>query len=124
MHNYSFEKLDTWQRARLFRKEIYQLVKKFPKEEVFGLASQIKRSSSSIADCIAEGSARITSKDKAHFITMSYSSTIETLNHIIGAYDLGYIDQQEYTLLRLWVDELSNKLNALRKSILKGNLGS
>jgi len=55
MHTYSFEKLETWQKARIFRKEIYLLVKKLPKEEVFGLVSQIKRSSSSIGDCLAEG---------------------------------------------------------------------
>ena len=124
MHIYSFEKLETWQRARLFRKEVYDLVKKFPKEEIFGLTNQIKRSASSIGDCVAEGSGRITPKDKAHFITMAYASTIETLNHFIGAYDLGYIDQKEYLLLRLWIDELTNKLNSLRKSILRSRVSS
>jgi len=119
MHIYSFEKLETWQKARVFRKEIYILVRKFPKEEIFGLTSQIKRSASSIGDCLAEGSARITPKDKAHFITMSYSSAIETVNHIIGAHDLGYIDSDDYNSFRLKLDELTNKLNALRKSILK-----
>ena len=119
MHTYSFEKLDTWQKARVFRKEIYLLVKKFPKEEVFGLTSQIKRSSSSIGDCLAEGSGRITPKDKAHFITIAYSSAIETINHVIGAYDLDYINENEYISFRLKLDELTNKLNALRKSILK-----
>ncbi|KQC02723.1 four helix bundle protein [Pedobacter sp. Hv1] len=119
MHIYSFEKLETWQKARIFRKEIYMLVRKFPKEEIFGLTSQIKRSAGSIGDCLAEGSARITAKDKAHFITMSYSSAIETVNHIIGAFDLGFIDNEEYKHFRLKLDELTNKLNALRNSILK-----
>lgn len=64
MHTYSFEKLETWQKARIFRKEVYLLTKKFPKEETFGLTSQIKRSASSIADCLAEGSARITPKER------------------------------------------------------------
>lgn len=119
MHIYSFEKLETRQKARILRKEIYLLVKKFPKEEIFGLSSQIKRSASSIGDCLAEGSARITPKDKAHFITISYSSAIETINHIIGAHDLGYINLEDYTYFRLKLDELTNKLNALKKSILK-----
>lgn len=119
MYTYSFEKLETWQKARIFRKEIYLLVRKFPKEEMFGLTSQIKRSSSSIGDCLAEGSARITSKDKAHFITMSYSSAIETVNHIIGALDLEFINQEEYKYFRLKLDELTNKLNSLKNSILK-----
>lgn len=119
MYTYSFEKLETWQKARIFRKEIYLLVRKFPKEELFGLTSQIKRSSSSIGDCLAEGSARITAKDKAHFITMSYSSAIETVNHIIGALDLEFINHQEYEYFRLRLDELTNKLNSLRNAILK-----
>lgn len=119
MHTYSFEKLETWQKARLFRKNIYLLVKKFPRDEIFGLTSQIKRSSSSIGDCLAEGSALITAKDKAYFVSLSYSSAIETINHIIGAHDLGYITDAEYNSYRLNLDELTNKLNALRKSILK-----
>lgn len=118
MHIYSFEKLETWQKARVFRKNIYALVRKFPREEMFGLTNQIKRSASSIGDCLAEGSARITPKDKAHFINMSYSSAIETINHIIGAYDLEYIDKNEYITFRTYLDELTNKLNALRKTIL------
>ncbi|MCZ4245393.1 four helix bundle protein [Pedobacter punctiformis] len=119
MRIYSFEKLDTWQKARIFRKEIYILIRKFPKEEIYGLTSQIKRSASSIGDCLAEGSARITAKDKAHYITMAYSSAIETVNHIIGAHDLEYIEEEEYIAFRLKLDELTNKLNALRNAILK-----
>lgn len=119
MHIYSFEKLETWQKARMFRKDIYHLTRKFPKEEIFGLTSQLKRSASSIGDCLAEGSARVTVKDKAHFITIAYSSAIETINHIIGAYGLDYISEEEYVAYRLKLDELTNKLNALRKSILK-----
>lgn len=119
MHIYSFEKLQVWQLARLFRKEIYHLVNKFPRNEMYGLTSQLKRSSSSIADCLAEGSGRITKKDKAHFISMAYSSTLESLNHIIGAFDLGYINEMEYYNYRSKIYELTNKLNALRKSILQ-----
>jgi len=119
MHIYSFEKLETWQKARVFRKEIYLLTKKFPKEELFGLISQIKRSASSIGDCLAEGSARITSKDKAHFVTMSYASAIETVNHLVGAFDLEFITEEEYKYFRVKLDEIANKLNALRNSILK-----
>ncbi len=119
MHTYSFEKLETWQKARIFRKEVYLLTKKFPKDEMFGLTSQIKRSASSISDFLSEGSARITPKNKAHFISMSYSSAIETVNHIIGAFDLEFITHEEYEYFRLTLDEIVNKLNALRNSILK-----
>ena len=119
MYIYSFEKLEVWQLARKFRKEIYELVKTFPKEEIYGLTSQIKRSSSSIGDCLAEGTARITAIDKAHFMVMSYSSAIETVNHIIGAYDLSYINETEYLYFRDKLEALTNKINGLRNSILK-----
>lgn len=119
MHTYSFEKLETWQKARVFRKDIYTLTRQFPKEEIFGLKSQIKRSASSIGDCLAEGSAKITAKDKAHYINLSYASAIETVNHVIGAFDLEYISEEEYLSFRKKLDELTNMLNALRKAILK-----
>ena len=118
MHTYSFENLQVWQNARQFRRDIYKLTANYPKEEIFGLTSQIRKSASSIGDCLAEGSARITNKDKAHFTTMSYSSAIETVNHIIGSLDLGYIAEEEYKAMRIKLDEITNKLNALRKSQL------
>ena len=50
---------------------------------------------------------------------MSYASAVETINHTIGAHDLGYISTDDYILFRQKLDQLTNKLNALRKSILK-----
>lgn len=109
MYIYSFEKLEVWQLARKFRKEIYELVKNFPKEEIYGLASQIKRSASSIGDCLAEGTARVTAKDKAHFMVMSYSSAIETVNHIIGAYDLVILTKLNISTLGINLKHLQIK---------------
>ncbi|MGE4346653.1 MAG: four helix bundle protein, partial [Flavobacteriaceae bacterium] len=79
---FSFEKLEVWQNAKNLVLDIYKIVKRFPNEETYGLSSQIKRSSSSIATNIAEGTSRNTKKDKAHFLTISYSSATETLNHL------------------------------------------
>ncbi len=118
MHIYSFEKLEVWQLARSFRKDIYHLTTKFPKEETFGLISQIKRSVSSIGACLAEGSGKITAKDKAHYTNMAYSTTLETLNHLIAALDLDYITEAEYIETRLKIEILTTKLSSLRKSQL------
>jgi len=116
MYTYPFEKLDVWQLARKFRKDIYGLVNQFPREEQFGLTSQIKRSASSIGDNIAEGSARLTAKDRAHFLVIAYSSAIETVNHLIGSWDLAYIKEEEYLTLRNKLEEITNKINALHKA--------
>lgn len=116
MYTYPFEKLEVWQLSIQFRKQIYSLVNQFPKEELFGLTSQIKRSASSIGDNISEGSARITAKDRAHFFVIAYSSAIETVNHLIGALDLLYIAEKEYLMLRLKLEEITNKINSLHKA--------
>lgn len=74
MYVFSFEKLEVWLNSKSFVLNIYKLTSKFPSNEIFGITSQIKRSSSSIATNIAEGTSRNTNKDKAHFLTISYSS--------------------------------------------------
>ena len=116
MYTYPFEKLEVWQLARMLRKDIYAVVNKFPKEELFGLTSQLKRSASSIGDNISEGSARLSAKDRAHFFVVAYSSAIETVNHIIGASDLNYINENEYLYFRTKLEELTNKINSLHKA--------
>jgi len=115
MYTYSFEKLEVWQLSRSFRKDIYQLTAKFPKDETFGLISQIKRSVSSIGACLAEGSGK-TSKDKAHYTNMAYTTTLETLNHLIAAMDLNYISNEEYLLYRSKIENITIKLSGLRNS--------
>ncbi len=116
MHTYSFQKLEVWQLSRSFRKDIYQLTAKFLKDEIFGLVSQIKRSVSSIGACLAEGSGKITQKDKAHYTNMAYTTPLETLNHLIAAMDLDYISEQEYLTSRSKIEMITTKLSALRKS--------
>jgi four helix bundle protein len=91
MYIFSFEKLDVWQNSRELILTIYKLTVKFPSSEIYGITSQIKRSSASTAANIAEGTSRNTNKDKAHFLTISYSSVTETLNHLIISKDLNYI---------------------------------
>jgi four helix bundle protein len=114
-HIYSFENLEVWQLARKIRVEIYKLTCKFPKEEQFNLTSQLRRSIGSISSNIVEGSGRATGKDKANFTNTSYSSALESLDHLIAAYDLKFIDENEYMNMRIKLDELINKLNAYYK---------
>ena len=74
-----------------------------------------KRQSSNIA----EGTSRASGKDKAHFSVIAFSSLMETLNQLIIANDLGYLSSEELMELRVKINEIANKLNALRKAQLK-----
>jgi four helix bundle protein len=76
MYIYSFEKLEVWKESRLLVAWIYNLTKRFPKEEKFGLTSQLRRASISVVSSIAEGSARKTAKEQGRFYQMAYSSLI------------------------------------------------
>lgn len=112
---YSFEKLEVYQLARRFRVEIKKLALFFPIDERFELTSQIRRSSSSIATNLAEGSGRASSSDQAHFTNVAYSSALETIDHLTYALDMDYVKNENYTELRIKLDEIINKLNSLYK---------
>lgn len=72
-----FEKLKVWQKARQFFVGIYRITATYPSEEKFGLISQMRRCSISMASNIAEGSGSHSPKDKARFTEVTYSSAIE-----------------------------------------------
>jgi four helix bundle protein len=114
MYTYSFEKLEVWNEAKEFAKSIYILTSTFPDSEKFGLISQLRRASVSICSNIAEGSARNSYKDKAHFTTMAFSSAIEVLNQLILSFELNIIIEDDYLKLRRDIESVTNKLNGLR----------
>jgi len=119
MYRFSFEKLDVWKESVDFTKAIYLQTKSFPESEKFGLISQLRRASVSIASNLAEGTARNTNKDKAHFTTLAFSSLMEVLNQLIISKELNFISDEVYIKLREDIGKISNMLNALRKAQLK-----
>ncbi len=114
MHVFSFEKLEIWIEAKEFIKQIYYVTSKFPDTEKFGLISQLRRASISIASNIAEGSARKSFKDKIHFSTIAFSSSVEVLNQLIISFELSFISETDYLELRKMLESITNKINALR----------
>ena len=100
MFIYSFEKLEVWIESKNFTKSIYLVTSKFPETEKYGLISQLRRASISICSNIAEGSARKSFKDKAHFTTMAFSSAVEVLNQLIICCELDFMSENEYFKLR------------------------
>ena len=116
MKSYSFEKLEAWQHARRLSVWVYQITKKYPEEEKFGIISQMRRAAVAIASNLAEGTSRITSKDQCHFSTIAYSSTIELLNDLIISMDLLFIDENNYTEGRNLIEKQTYLISQLRKS--------
>ena len=116
-----FEKLHVWHLSRAFAGEIYGVTKGFPRAEHFGLAGQMNRAAVSVMSNIAEGSARTSCKDQAHFSQLAYSSLMEVACQLQLAADLGFCHEGVNRNLRKQILEISGKLNALRRSQLAKN---
>ncbi len=98
---FGFEKLELWKKAREFKNEIFQEIRKFPPGEKYRLADQLIRSSRSINALIAEGHGRFTYPDQIHFCIQARGSLAETVNHLIEAFDNGYLQKKNYTILNV-----------------------
>ena len=115
---YSFEKLDVWIEARQLVKWVYKVTAMFPLDEKFGLIMQLRRAAVSIVSNLAEGSARKSFKDQAHFSQIAYSSLIEVLNQLIIANDLGFLSGELLSEGRSKIELLTSKVATLRNSQL------
>ena len=118
MKQYFFEKLEVWHRARVLVKEVYQLTQKMPPEEKFGLTPQIRRASISVANNLVEGVSRMAGKEQARYSEIAYGSLMEVLNLLILSVDLCYISPPEMDRFRPLIEEISYKINQLRKAQL------
>jgi four helix bundle protein len=109
-----FKRLDVWQRARTFTGEVYRHTRQFPKDEIFGLRSQIRRAAASIGANIAEGAGRSSDSDYARFVRYAAGSVNEVEHHIILATDLGFLDSAQGS-------SLIGKLEVIRKMLTRLN---
>lgn len=116
MRIFSFEKLIAWQKARELSLLIFKTSKQFPKEEVYGLTSQMRRCSISIASNLAEGSGRNSPKDKERFTEIAYGSSLELLNQVILCKDFEYVNENEYVKIREKIAEVNMIIDGLYKS--------
>ncbi len=92
----NFTDLDVWKEGHKLVLEIYRLTKPFPKEELFGLVSQMRRCAVSITSNVAEGFSRQTYKDKVHFYIISQGSITELQNQLIISKDVRLIDDTDF----------------------------
>jgi len=118
---FKFEELRVYQLAREYTKHIYKLTERLPKDERFGIISQMRRSSSSVMTNIAEGAYRISGKEQARFTEYAYSSLMETVSWGITCFDQKYISQEELSDIKLKAKDLGVKLSNYYKSQKKVN---
>jgi four helix bundle protein len=113
---FNFEELDVYRKAIDLVNNIYSLTKPFPKEEVFGLTSQLRRAAVSIPTNISEGTAR-TKKDFSRFIDIARGSVFECVTLLQISIKQGHIDNRKYAELRNDLTELSKMLSGLKRSV-------
>ncbi|MFP3593421.1 four helix bundle protein [Chryseobacterium sp. SIMBA_038] len=116
-----YKRYDTWKIAHELVKEIYIISEGFPKSELFGLTSQIRRSSVSIPTNIAEGCGRSTDKEFARFLEISIGSTNETEYLLFLSCDLGFTSEDKLLSLNPKLNLIRQKLIQLRKKLLINN---
>ena len=111
----TYENLEAWIKGVDLAVIIYEITRKFPKEEIYGLTSQIRRAVISISSNLAEGAGRSSKKDFRRFVGIAMGSLNETESLLIVASKLGFIDEQAYLSIRSKTEELGRILNGLKK---------
>lgn len=115
----SYKDLTVWQSSVDLCVEIYQITDSFPKSELYGLTSQIRRCSVSIPSNIAEGQRRGHKAEYIQFLRISYGSGAELETQLLISLKVGYLKQAEYGKLTNGLEEIMKMLNRLISVLLK-----
>ena len=113
----SFTDLNAWKEGHKLVLMIYNITKTFPKEEIFGLTSQIRRCAVSITSNIAEGFSRQSYKEKLQFYSISLGSTTELQNQLLIAKDINYITKEQFQDIA----EQSVKVHKITNGLIKSS---
>ena len=109
--------LKAWQEAMELVKEIYRLTREFPKEEIYGLTSQIRRAVCSISLNIAEGSGNGTDKEFRRYLEIALRSDYEVVTCLEIAFKLNYCSEEDFQRLTLEADEIAAMITGFSKSL-------
>jgi four helix bundle protein len=113
----SVEDLDVFQLAHELTLKIYRITTDFPKEETFGLISQMRRAASSVGMNLAEGAMRLNSGEYRQFVGIARGSAAEVGYQLLLAKDLGYVTNETYKELRSGYDRVCQMLTRLGQSL-------
>lgn len=117
----SYENLKIWQEAIDLASLIYKTTNKFPKNELFGIISQIRRAAVSISANIAEGSGRGSKKDFCRFVDIAIGSLNETESLLAVSLKLEYVSREDFENLTEKIKNLGNLLGGFRRHLTKNN---
>lgn len=112
-----FKTLQVWHKAHALVLRLYKVSASFPKDELYGLTSQIRRAAASIPANLAEGCGRDTQTELARFVHIASGSAVELEYHLLFAHDLGFIDHPTYTELDASINEVKKMLAGFSKTI-------
>ncbi len=116
----SYKDLDVWNKSLDLCINIYKITESFPKEDLYGLTSQIRRASVSIPSNVSEGSKR-GKKEFLHFLKISHGSGAETETQLIIAYRLGYITKIDFEKTSNELEDIMKMLSAFIKKLSTNN---
>jgi four helix bundle protein len=121
MATHNFRELKIWQKSRILVKDVYQITLSFPKEEIYGITSQARRSAVSIPSNIAEGSGRGTDKDFSHFLDIARGSVFELETLLILSSDLYFLREEEMLKILDKTSEIIKMLNSFQEKLTNVN---
>ena len=112
----NYKELIVWKKAHEMTLDVYSATRDFPKEELYGLTSQLRRSAASVGANIAEGSGRRTNNEICRFLQIARGSASEAEYHILLARDLKLLREEDFQRLSHRADEVQRMLTALIQS--------
>jgi four helix bundle protein len=111
--SHRYQDLIAWQKAKALAVEVYRSTEPFPKSEIYGLTSQLRRAAVSIASNIAEGQGRLTRGEFCHFLGQARGSVLEVETQLAIALDLHFLEDGEFRKLEGLSSEVQKLLNGL-----------
>jgi four helix bundle protein len=116
----NFRDLRVWSRSHELALAVYKITRRFPRDELYGLTSQIRRAAASIGANIAEGCGRRSDPEMARFLRIAMGSATELECHLLLALDLGFMEQPDFSLLEEKLVEVKAMIGLLLQRVEAG----
>ena len=116
---HQFKELKVWQKGRILVKEIYKVTHRFPKDELFGITSQMRRAAVSIPTNVAEGCGRNSNKELNRYLDIANGSAFELETLVILSLDLEFLTHDEFENYDAMLNEIQKMIFGLKQSLSK-----